>query len=227
MSEQADAPRVPSSSAMAVVAGEDFDLAAAIGGWRGLIESALPGAVFVGAFIAWGGFKIPTLAAVATVTVMVAVRLVQRTPVTQALAGVVGVALGAVWAWRVGDARGYFVPGLWMTGALGAAILLSMAVRWPAVGIVVGALRGWGSAWRADPALMRRFQWASAVYVLSQAIRLAIQLPLYFAQATAALGTAKLALGLPYYVVTLWVIWWMVRRATLSSDPRPQPPQTQ
>lgn len=206
-------------------AGEEFSLQEAVGGWRGMAEAALPGATFVTAFIVWGGFRIPTIAALAMVLVLVAVRLVQRTPVTQAVSGVFGVVLGAIWAWRVGDAIGYFVPGFWMTGGLALGVLVSMAFRWPAVGIVVAMVRGWGSRWRDDAALMRRFQWATAVYVLSQLIRLAIQLPLYFADATAALGTAKLALGLPYYALTLWVIWWMVRRAALAEDPQDQPRQ--
>ncbi len=214
--EKAQTARLGGASA---AAGEEFSLQEAVGGWRGMAEAALPGATFVTAFIVWGGFKIPTLAAVTVVLVLVVVRLVQRTPVTQAVSGVFGVVLGAIWAWRVGDAIGYFVPGFWLTGGLALAVLISMVLRWPAVGIVVAMVRGWGSRWRDDPALMRRFQWATAVYLLSQVIRLAIQLPLYFANATAALGTARLALGLPYYALTLWVIWWMVRRAAPAEDP--------
>jgi hypothetical protein len=187
------------------------------------VESVLPGVAFVSAFLVWGGFKLPVIAAVTVVVAMVTVRLIQRTPITQALSGLVGVALGAVWAWRAGDANEYFVPGFWVTGAYAAAMLVSILVRWPIVGIVVSMVRGWGRRWREDPAIMRRMQYATAVYVVSQSIRLAIQLPLYFADATAALGTARLALGAPYFALTLWVMWLMVRRVELAPEPQDQP----
>lgn len=218
-------PNSTPNSAVASLMGEDFNWADAIGGWRGLAESVAPGAIFVAAFLVWGGFRIPVIAAVATVVVMVAVRLIERTPVTQALGGLFGVLLGAVWAWRAGDANAYFVPGFWYTGVYAAAMAVSMAVRWPAVGIAVGLIKGWGSRWRGSPRAMRRFQVATAFYVGTQAVKLAVQLPLYFAGATAALGTAKLALGIPWFAVALFVMWRLVRNVELPEEPedRPQP----
>ena len=47
--------------------GDDFDWSEAIGGWRGMAESVAPGGVFVTAFLVWGGFRVPVVAAVATV----------------------------------------------------------------------------------------------------------------------------------------------------------------
>ncbi len=214
----------PSGAASALSSDSDFNLNEAIGGWRGLLESVLPGVAFVSAFLMWGGFRLPVIAAVTVVVVLVAIRLIQRTPVTQALSGLIGVGLGAFWAWRVGDANGYFVPGFWTTGAYALAMLISIVIKWPLVGVVVAMVRGWGKRWREDPAIMRRMQYATAVYVISQAIRLAIQLPLYFAGATAALGTARLALGAPYFALTLWVMWLMVRRVELAPEPQDQPP---
>ena len=219
-----DAPaNSPSSSPAASLLGEDFNWAEAIGGWRGLGESVAPGAIFVAAFLIWGGYRTPVIAAVATVVVMVAIRLLERTPVTQALGGLFGVVLGAVWAWRAGDANEYFVPSFWYTGAYAAAMLVSMAVRWPAVGIAMGLLKGWGSRWRTSPRAMRRFQVATAFYIGTQAVKLAVQLPLYFAGATAALGTAKLALGIPWFAVALFVIWRLVRNVELPEEPQDPP----
>lgn len=210
------------AGASRALAGDEFSFSETIGGWRGLIESVLPGLVFVVTYLVWGGFRVPVVAAVAVVALMVAARLVQRTPVTQALSGSVGVALGAVWAWRAGEAGEYFVPGFWITGGYAAGVIVSMLVGWPAVGVVVGLLRGWGSQWRASPSLMRRFQWATGVFVASQLIKLAVQLPLYFSGAVAALGTARLAMGLPYFALTVWVLWLMVRNAALPQAPPDQ-----
>ena len=166
--------------------GEDFDWSEAIGGWRGMAESVAPGGVFVTAYLVWGGFRAPVIAAVATVLVMVVVRLVQRTAVTQALGGLLGVGVGAIWAWRAGDATEFFVPSFFYTGGYAIALLASMVARWPAVGIVVGLLKGWGVRWRAHPPAARRFQAATGFYFGTQLVKLAVQLPLYFAGATAA-----------------------------------------
>ncbi len=217
----------PASAPAASLLGEDFNWADAIGGWRGLAESVAPGAIFVAAFLIWGGFRIPVVAAVATVVVMVAIRLIERTPVTQSLGGLFGVVLGAMWAWRAGDANEYFVPSFWYTGFYAAAMAVSMAVRWPAVGIAVGLLKGWGSRWRASPQAMRRFQAATAFYIGTQAVKLAVQLPLYFAGATAALGTAKLALGIPWFAVALFVMWRLVRNVELPEEPEDRPRPTE
>jgi len=217
----------PATGSAASLLGDDFDWADAIGGWRGLAESVAPGAIFVAAFLGWGGFRIPVLAAVATVVILATVRLIQRTPVTQALGGLLGVAVGAIWAWRAGDANEYFVPGFWYTGVYAVAMAISMVVRWPAVGIVVGLLKGWGSRWRTSPRAMRRFQAATGFYIATQAVKLAVQLPLYFAGATAALGTAKLALGLPWFAVALFVMWRLVRNVELPEAPEDQPRPTE
>lgn len=213
------------SAAAAVLASEEFSLNDAIGGWRGLIESVVPGIAFVTSFVIVGGFKVPTIAALSAVAILVVVRLVQGTPVTQALSGLFGVGLGAVWAWRAGEASAYFVPGLWLTGAFALGVLISMLVRWPAAGVVVALLKGWDSSWRSHPGIMRRMQWASGVYAVSQIIRLAVQVPLYLADATAVLGGVKLAMGAPLLALTLWVMWLMVRNAELPPAPQDQPQQ--
>ncbi len=208
------------------LAADEFSFADAVGGWRGLVESVMPGLVFVVTFVVWGGFRVPVIAAVSTVVVMVAARLIQRTPATQALSGSFGVALGAFWAWTAGDATEYFVPGFWISGAYGLVMLASVMVRWPAVGIVLALIRGWGRRWRNDPSAMRRLQLATAIFGASQLLKLAIQLPMYFAGATAVLGTTRLVMGVPYFALILWVVWLMVRNVELAPEPSDQRPQT-
>lgn len=216
------------TGAASVLAKDEFNVQEAVGGWRGLVEAMAPGVVFVLAYRIAGGYVWPIIAAVATILVMVVLRLVRREPVQHAFGGVLGAAIGAVWAWRAGDAREYFVPGYWMTAGLVAALLVSMVVRWPAVGIVVAIVRGWGSHWRADRAAMRTFQIATAAYAGFQLVRLGIQVWLYNGGAGAdVLGTARLLLGVPYFVVSLLVIWLMVRRVEVAQEPQdqPQPPR--
>jgi hypothetical protein len=214
------------SRAARALGGDQFSFTDAVGGWRGLLESAAPGAVFVVAFLVWGGWAAPVVASVAIVAVLALIRALQRSPLTQVLSGVVGVGVGAVWAWRSGNASSYFVPGLWANAAYLVGTLASMIARWPLAGIVMGLVHGTGTAWRENPVAMRLSQWATAVLAAVFAARLAVEVPLYFADKVAALGTAKLALGVPLFALALWLMWLIVRPVGRKPEPRDQPRQT-
>lgn len=209
-----------------LVTGEEFSLADAMGGWRGFVESAAPGVVFVVAYLTWGGFRVPVVASVVTVLILVTVRLLQRSTIQQALAGALGVGIGAIWAWRSGEAGDFYVPGMWANGAYAAAALLTMLVQRPLVGIVVGMFKGWGSSWRRDPRVMRTMQWATALVAGMFLLRLAVQLPLYLSDSIAALGTARLAMGVPLFALTLWAVWLLVRSAAPDPALQDPPPPT-
>ena len=84
---------------------------------RGIVESVAPGLLFVVVYIATGpDASTPALIAARRPprSIAVVVRLVQRTPVTQAFGGLLGVGIGVLWAWRTGDANDYFAYGLWV-----------------------------------------------------------------------------------------------------------------
>ncbi len=217
----AAAPAAPRG--MQAVLGEEFSVADAVGGVRGLVESVAPGVVFVVVYVATSALTPALLAAVGVTVAAVVARLVQRTPVTQALAGVVGVGIGVFWAWRTGEAQDYFVYGLWTNAAYGLACLVSIVVGWPLVGLVVGLLRGEGTAWRADRFARTRATWATWAWVAMFALRLAVQVPLYLGASVAWLGTARLVMGVPLWALTLWLTWLLVRTPG-SSRARSRPP---
>lgn len=130
----------PAGRGLAAVTGEQFSPLAAVGGVRGLVESVAPGVVFVVLFVVLQDLMIPLVASVAVAVAATVVRLVQRTPLTTALGGLVGVVIGAVWAWRTGDAENVFVWALWTNAAYLVAMLASILIRWPVVGLFVEAL---------------------------------------------------------------------------------------
>jgi hypothetical protein len=212
----------PDSKAARVLGGDTFSFAEAIGGWRGLIESAAPGIVYVVAVLFVDDWFVPAIASLSVVAVLVVIRLIQRSSITQALTGVVGVVIGAIWAWRSGDATGYFAPGLWANAAYLAGMLASMALKWPVAGIILGLIHGTGSAWREDPAQVRRAQYGTAVLAGMFALRLAVQVPLYLADETAVLGTVKLVMGTPLFALTLWIVWLIVRNVGRKPEPQDQ-----
>ncbi|MCJ7827111.1 MAG: DUF3159 domain-containing protein [Demequinaceae bacterium] len=202
------------------VGGEEFSVRESVGGLRGLIESSAPGVVFVIAYLAWGGYKVPTIAACATVVLMVIARLILRERIIHALGGVFGVGLGALWAWRFGDPGEFFVPGFWINGATFVGLVLTILVGWPVVGVVVAIARGASMEWRRNTRLRRRFAVATWIMAGLFALKLAVQLPLYWADEVAVLGVAKLAMGVPLFVLTAWAIWLMVRGEELPGHSR-------
>lgn len=216
---------VPHGSAAKALGGDEFSVQEALGGWRGFAESVIPGLVFVISYVVWGGYRIPVLAAVSAVALMVAVRLIQRTPTTQAWSGTVGVGIGAVWAWRTGEAGDYYLPGLFFAGGYAAVTAVSILIRRPLVGVAVALVKGWGSWWRDDPAAYRRMVWASWIFAIYQALKVAVQLPLYLVDAVAALGTARLLMGLPLFALCAWAMWLLVRNVAPAPEPADPPQQ--
>lgn len=228
------APTVPGPARGVRVLGEDdFSFSAAVGGVRGLVESTLPALVFVVVFVATRELVPALVAALALTAVAVVVRLVQRTPATQAFSGAIGVAIGVFWAWRTGDAEDYFAWGLWVNVAWCLGALVSILARWPAVGVVVSLVRGQDMSWRTDPdaaPLRRRYVWATWLWVALFGARLAVQVPLYLqgTDAVGWLGTAKLVMGVPLFALALWVTWLLVGSPGARAarpGPRPTPPR--
>ncbi|MFI2751926.1 DUF3159 domain-containing protein [Cellulomonas sp. P22] len=213
---------------------EQFSVAEAVGGVRGLVESVAPGLLFVVVYLVAGQRLMPALVgAGAAAVVAVVVRLVQRTPATQAFSGLLGVGIGVVWAWRSGEAQDYFAYGLVTNAVYLVGCLASVLAGWPVVGLVAGLLRAdgplgggpWSSvaAWRADRQLRRRYAWATWAWVAMFAARLAVQVPLYRNAEVAWLGTAKLAMGLPLTALVLWVSWLLVRGSGAARAPARPP----
>lgn len=224
-------PPAAGGGGLRAVTAEQFSFADAVGGVRGVVEAVAPGLVFVVVFVASSNLAWSLGAAVAAALVAVVARLVQRTPVTQALGGLLGIAVGVVWAWRSGEAGDFYVWGLVTNAAYLAAVLVSILVRWPVVGFVVEALRAGFSAdqararaaggtspfagvtaWRRDPRLVRRYALATWFWVGLFAVRLAVKVPLYLSDEVGWLGTAHLVLGVPLWGLVLWLTWAVVRR---------------
>jgi hypothetical protein len=186
-------------------------LLGAMGGVRGIVESLLPGFVFVVVYAITQETLPSVLIPAAIAVLFVLVRLVTRTPVVPALVGLLGIAVSAALAIFSGDAKENFVLGFWLNGAYVVALLVSLLARWPVIGIIVGLLRGEGSAWRSDKAKYRIAFVTTVLWTCMFAARLAVQVPLYYADQTQLLGGAKLVMGLPLYAATLWVTWLLVR----------------
>ena len=75
-----------------------LDVLSAVGGWRGVIESILPGLVYLACVVLTGELVPALLASLGTAAVFTVLRLAQRQAVTQAIAGLMGVGVCALFA---------------------------------------------------------------------------------------------------------------------------------
>ena len=198
-----------------------FNLLEAMGGGHGLADSSLPGLAFVIAYTASGqDLQVAIWAAVALGVVLLAVRLARRETLQFAIAGFVGVAIAAFIAQKTGKAENFFLPGLLLNLGYALAYLISIAVRWPLIGVFIGPLAGNGMEWRKNPRLLQVYTRASWIWVGLFVLRLAVQLPLYLAGDLVALGVAKTAMGFPIFAVAVWLSYLVLRK---DVDLRPYP----
>jgi hypothetical protein len=190
-----------------------LDIAEAIGGPLGMAETSAPAIAFVVAYTASGSnTNTAAIVAVGLALLLAVLRLVRRESPRHALSGLVGVAFAAFVATRSGKAENFFLPGLLANAAYASAFLISLAVRWPLVGVLVTKFDGEEAGWREDPLRMRAFALASWMWAGLFLLRLLVQLPLYLGGAVVALGVAKTAMGLPLFALGLWLSWLLVRQ---------------
>ena len=184
----------------------------AIGGWRGILESVLPSLAFVILFtIRPEPLILPLGVSVGLAAVFTVVRLVQKSPPSAAIGGLVAAAAAAALALWTGRGEDNFVPGLITNALYGSAMLVSALIGWSLIGLAVGFLMGEGTAWRGDRRKRRAFLWLGVAWAALFFARLAVQLPLYLAGDVTALGTLKLIMGLPLFAPLIAVTWLVVR----------------
>ena len=189
---------------------ESFSWKSAVGGPRGLVESLLPGLVFVIAYVATHRLWPTLIASAAVALIACLIRLVQRQTLTQALSGVFGVGIGVAWAAASGRTENYFAWGLITAGFFTVAVVASILARRSVVSIGAGLVWELEAGWRTDARLAglnRRCTQLSWMWAAMFALRLGVQWPLWRASMVAELGVAKLVLGLPLFALVCWATW--------------------
>jgi hypothetical protein len=204
-------------------------LASALGGRRGMLEAAVPTILFTVTFILSKDLQRSLLVSVTAAFVLLVVRLLQRSNVQFVVNSLFGIGIGAFFAWRSaaggGDANdqalAYFLPGIIYNAVYAVVISLSILVRWPVVGFMVGSVAGDPTAWHRDHQVVRLSSNLSWLLVVPCVIRVAVQFPLYLAgrsgamdpdAAVAALGFSKILMGWPLQLAALAGMAWLLAR---------------
>jgi hypothetical protein len=202
----------------------------------------VPTAVFTVMFLGTHALRTSVAVAVGCAVVLLVVRLAQRTTTQFVVNSLFGIGIGALFAWRAarggGDANdqalAYFLPGILYNLGYSVVMVLTILVRWPLVGFMVGSVTGDPTGWRADRATVRLCSRLTWLLVLPCVIRVAVQGPVYLAgrngwwdedSAVAVLGIAKLAMGWPLQLAALaGMVWLLSRNKTpVNAAPSTQP----
>jgi hypothetical protein len=213
-------------------------LSKALGGRRGMLEAAVPTIAFTLLFITTRRLDLAVGVSVATAVVLLVVRLLHRSTVQFVLNSLVGIGIGAFFAWR--SARGggdadeqalaYFLPGLIYNAVYAALMLFSTVIRWPVVGFMVGSVAGDPTEWHQDRQVVRLCRNLTWMLALPCVARVAVQLPIYFAgkaaadasPMVAALGVSKVAMGWPLQIAALAGMAWLLGRNRTPVEPEPE-----
>lgn len=191
----------------------------AFGGVRGMVETTVPGLVFVLCYTITRDIQLSAILALAVTGVMFLARLVQRGPTKHAFTGVFGVVFGAVFAMMTGDAKNFYLPGMVYTLGLGIAYVVTAASGVPLLGLVLGPVFKENLSWRTrNPGRKRAYVKASYVWGGILLAKSAITFPIYFWGDATQLGWLRVALGIPPFLVAVYFTWVILVKAPPPID---------
>ncbi len=183
-----------------------------VGGATGLVHSAVPSLVFVGARTLTGiGPAIGLAIAVATV-VLVARRLRGQT-VRPAVGGLVGVLISSAFAYRTGQTRDFFLPDIWGYAAAAVVAAVSIPLRRPLAGVLWSLLNGTPMRWRRNRPALIGYSVATAVAACAFAARAATQVWFYQHDQPGTMVLMRILLNYPLWAITALAWAWSIRRA--------------
>lgn len=200
-------------------------LSKALGGKRGMAEAAAPTLVFTVSYLATQELTLALVLGGAAAVLLAVVRVLQRSSVQFVVNSLLGIGIAAVFALRSGDAEDAFLPGIIYNAVYAGVLILTIAIRWPAVGLLIGSVTGDPTGWRDNPAVVKLSSRLTWLLVLPCVLRVVVQYPLWVAAKTGAadtfalLGLAKIGMGWPVQVASLAAMVWLLTRGRTPMGP--------
>ncbi|MFF9478316.1 DUF3159 domain-containing protein [Streptomyces sp. NPDC014733] len=210
------APTGPDGDSRAVTEAALFE---AFGGVRGMVETVLPGLLFVAIFTVNKDLKSSALAALAVSLVLAVVRLARKDTLKHALGGVFGVAFGVVFAMMTGNAKDFYLPGMLYTLGLSLAYMVTTVAGVPLIGLILGPVFKENLSWRTrNPGRKTAYAKASWAWGLILFAKCAILFPLYWWADTTQLGWILIALKIPPFLLAVYLTWVFLAKAPPPID---------
>lgn len=199
----------------------------ALGGGRGLLDSALPATVFVLVRLVTGSLGTAIAVSLGTGLLLLGLRARRGQSLQQVGSGFFGLVLAVLVARATGTGKGFFLPGIFTTAATGVAFLASLVVRRPAVGLALAAYDAKYAGWAAHPGLRRACQVATAFWALTFFVRAGVAYWVYRlpGDRDGLLLIVINAVKWPLIVVAALLTLVLVRRSggTAAAVPEPDP----
>ncbi|MFF3917473.1 DUF3159 domain-containing protein [Streptomyces sp. NPDC001852] len=206
----------PSEDARAVTEAALFD---AFGGVRGMVETVVPGLLFVAIFTVDKNLHVSAIAALVVALVLVVVRLAMKDTVKHAFSGVFGVAFGVAFAMFTGNAKNFYLPGMLYTLGLALAYIVTALAGVPLMGLILGPVFKENLSWRTrNPGRKKAYTKASWAWGLILLAKCAILFPLYWWSDTTKLGWVLVALKIPPFLLAVWLTWVFLAKAPTPID---------
>lgn len=186
----------------------------AFGGLRGLVETTLPGLLFISWYTFNKDIHSAALAALAVSAVLGLVRLVRRDTLKHAFSGVFGVGFGVLFAMMTGNAKDFYLPGMFYGLGLALAYIGTAAAGVPLLGLVLGPVFKENLSWRKrNPGRKKAYVKASYAWGFILLGKSAILFPLYLWGDTTRFGWVTVALKIPPFLLAVYLTWIFLAKA--------------
>ncbi|MGY0070203.1 DUF3159 domain-containing protein [Streptomyces sp. QTS137] len=214
-----DKPTTEDTSADDARAVTEAALFEAFGGVRGMVETVLPGLLFVSIYTINKNLHMAAIAALAVSLAMVVVRLARKDTVKHAFSGVFGVGFGVVFAMMTGNAKDFYLPGMLYTTGLALAYIITAMAGVPLIGLMLGPIFRENLSWRTrNPGRKKAYTKASWAWGLILLGKSAILFPLYWWADTTQLGWVLVALKIPPFLLAVYLTWVFLAKAPPPID---------
>lgn len=189
-----------------------------IGGPRGAVESILPPLAFVSVFVATTSIGWAVGTALVLALIFAGWRIAEGRRPTRAVSALLIVAISAYIAVKTDSAVAFFWPRVLVNLISALAFAVSILIRWPLLGVIVGPIVGTRMRWRRDPALVSAYGKASWLWVALCLIRAAVLFPLIEENLLWGLAiTGAIFYGL--VALTVYLSWRVIRRSLPPDHP--------
>lgn len=179
------------------------------------LDIVLPPLVFLLSNTLWG-LLTAMFAALALSVLLGVIRWRRGEALRYALGGAAGVLAALAFTWLLGQAEGFFLPGIVSTALTASLAAGSLFTRYPLTAWSSYLARRWPLAWYAHPQVRPAYAETTVFWLLYFGGKLAWQVALYRAADAASLAWVQTLTGWPALMVLLAITYlygtWRLRR---------------
>ncbi|MEZ0580865.1 DUF3159 domain-containing protein [Nocardioides sp. MH1] len=213
-------------------------LAASLGGKRGMLEAAIPGVIFSGIWLPTKDLHLALIASLAVAGAALVARVIQKSPTQYVFNAIFGIGIGWVfvrWAESSGGsesdkALAFFLPGILISLAYTVVMSASCLVGWPVLGFMLGAATEDPVGWHKNEQVVKLCSRLTWVMLLPGAIGVIGQGPVWLLGhagtidadvAVVVILVLRTGLGWALRIGSWALMIWLLARNATPLEPEP------